>query len=390
MPLSYVAFVRAYERAVSAVRRDPSDFPPQLDRWFDSRFRDREIRSGRVRYYPLNPLSATLAATQAPIVLSRAVVDSPHLRLCDAIVWTQPGPDGLPDGLHGRSWELLIGEEFFRVAGEDRALTLSEIWDGAVEEVVGVDPQRWRKTGFGSLNLFVEGRQRASEIVAACASEGSQTVTAAPGHQVVVERNRCTVILPPGTADEPMRGGYLMLTALLGRSRHFAWTLLDDVTSLAERCSGVAGTAASAVLGEAAELQRRAVLVRREIRAADYLADPWLISLFHRSAPVALADHDRRALDDALEALDRLVNGVFAVASDRAQQRLNHVGFAVALAGLLLAATGLTDLLAAPEHDRTWVYAAWVLLLVLLLGVVGASRMRLRARPRNSQRGETR
>jgi hypothetical protein len=197
-------------------------------------------------------------------------------------------------------------------------------------------------------------------------------------HKLIMERNRCTVVIPDESGLEVARGGYLLLTTLFGRSRHFAWTLLADVITLAERCE-VSGPSAEAsrILAEAADLQRRAVLARREMRATDYLGDPTLISLFHRAAPVAaVADYDRRALDDALDGLDRLVNGVFAVASDRSQRMLNQVGFFLAVINVLFAATGLTNLINTGAGGRVWVYVGWAGSLVILALVFGVARAR--------------
>jgi hypothetical protein len=381
VPLSYVAFVRAYERAApNGPVLEPVSFPPHFDRWLDSRFRDRYVTSGKVGFFPLPPMSVAFedgGGALVSITISRAVVDSPHIGVCDSILWVEGGNGDIPDALHTRSWELLTGEQPLITPDTGEKITLSEIWDGAVREVLDVEPRAWRKTGFGSLNVFVADATRASAIVAASTTEGARAVVDGRGHHVVLDRNRCTVVLPPGTDQERFRGGYLLLTALLGRSRHFSWTLLADVAALAEDCDVTAGSAAaSSVLTRAVELQRRAVIARRELRAADYLGDPSLIALFHQGAPVALAEQDRQALDDALEGLDRLVNGVFAVASDRAQQRLNQVGFTIALISVLLAAPGLTNLLAASPADRTWIYLVWALSVLVLVVVVAASRAR--------------
>jgi hypothetical protein len=286
----------------------------------------------------------------------------------------------LPDMIHESYWSLLLGETLFRMvdaAGDQFTATLSDIWNGGIRAFCGVPPEGWRRTGFGTLGVFVETGSEMQAVAQRAVTDGSTGPLTEGRHLVVVDRNRCTVVLPDDVDHREVRGGYLLLVTLLGRGRHLTWTLLDDITDLAEQCAGETGTSgATSVLAKAAELQRRAILSRRETRASDYLGDPGLIAVFNRSVSVAVSDYERQALDDSLEGLDRLVNGVFAAASNRAQQRLNHVGFAVAVISVLLAATGITDLASSSPSARGWVYFVWILSVLVLLSAVLFSRAR--------------
>lgn len=384
VPLEYTAYVRAYERPGDlAVRRSPGPFPPHIDKWFDSRFREREVLAGRVSFYGLESLVGSMVIPDAdpiPLILQRAVVDTPRLRLAEAIVWVDEPGVGLPSVVHDQYWNLLLGTTSFRFIDSDgvpETVALSVVWDRMITAFCGCAPTGWRRTGFGSLDIFVEEPARAAEVAREAVTDSSTRPIAVAGHHVVVDRNRCTVALPDEVSQREIRGGYLLLTALLGRSRHFSWTLLDDITALADDSAiDKGGSAATAVLARAADLQRRAVLARREMRASDHLGDPSLIAVFHRAASVAVSDYERRTLDDCLEGLDRLGNGVFAVASDRAQQRLNQVGFVIALISVLLAAAGVTDLVSAPPEVSIWVYIVWIISLLALMSVVVFSRAR--------------
>jgi hypothetical protein len=88
------------------------------------------------------------------------------------------------------------------------------------------------------------------------------------------------------------------------------------------------------------------------------------------------------------------VNSIFAVAANRAQTRLNRVGFVLAMLSVLLGATGLKDFFGAPENQREWVYMAWasiacaltLILVILRYGRNIESRARLYRRPRRSRR----
>jgi hypothetical protein len=381
--LRYVAYVRCYERPAAAGARIPAgDFPPNVARWIDDRYKAQYIQVSDqardpVRFYLLPPVEVTIdmPGQLHRLKLNRAVVDSPHIDVCEAILWSDRSDQ--PDELHDQVWGMIVGKVQVQQEGVDEQRRLSALWDAAIDEVFGADPTQWRKTAFGGLGVFV-GAEAPVELARRYVNQWSSDVMLGitDRHHVVVERNRCTVIVPDDEELAEVSGGYLLLTALMGRSRHVSWTLHADVAQLAESTvvADVA-TRASGVLAEAAELQRRGVIARREMRAMDYLGDPGLISLFNLAAPVAaISEHDRRGLDDALEGLDRMVNGVFAVEADRAQRRLNQVGFGIALISVLLAAPGITDLIQASESDRSWVYLTGLLSIVAFALIVSLSR----------------
>jgi hypothetical protein len=261
-------------------------------------------------------------------------------------------------------------------------VTLSDLWNETVADVFGHESSEvnsWRKTGFGSIGIF--SAEPGMDPFAMCDLERSSSIMhGCGGDRVLLERNRCTVTLAPEHSVTDTAGGYLLLATLCCRSRHFAWTLLADVFELV-RGIKVEGSSqgASAALESAAEIQRRGVIARREMRAAEYLGDPVLVALFNHSASVAsVAEYDRRSLDDALEGLDRLVNGLFAVAADRSQRGLNRVGFVIAFLSLLLATTGLVDVLDAEPQQQMLVYAAGVAVAGALLSTVAVLQARRR------------
>jgi hypothetical protein len=120
MPLAYVGYVRAYERPGTLAAVEPErPFPPNSYRWLDSRYQARHVDGPsagprHVSFYQLAPVSVSVELPEAGVVelqLERAVVDSPHIAVCDAIVWSEGGTSGFPEELHGSAWRLLVGEQ---------------------------------------------------------------------------------------------------------------------------------------------------------------------------------------------------------------------------------------------------------------------------------------
>jgi hypothetical protein len=392
MALEWMGFVRTYECDTSCFLAARGQRVPEwLRRWIDARYLNaygRPQGDERLAFSFLTLPDRTLALSNAPadkLCLHRGVILNPNATLADVILWATSDGDGLPERLHGRSWELLASQAPLRESDKGQAAVfLPELWDECIGEALGSDPAAWRKTAFGGVGIFSAGPED-DDPLRAIGAEGSFSTLAGvqPDHRVVLERNRLTVVLSDPSELERIVGGYLLLGTLCGRSRHVAWTLMWDIATLAARCQLPAvDISAADVLKEAAELQRRGVLARRELRAMDYLGDPRLIALYDRAASVgALGEYDRRGLDDALGGLDRLVNSIFAVATERSQRRLNQVGFVLALVSLLLAATGLGQFVGAPDDQRRWVFLAWACIsagVVLVLAVVRFER-RLRA-----------
>jgi hypothetical protein len=395
MPLEWMGFVRTYECDTScflAARGQP--LPVWLRRWIDARYLSAygEPRGDeRLSFSFLSLPDKILALSDTPsdkLCFHRAVVLNPNATLADVLVWVASDGDGLPERLHSRSWELLARQLPLRDGAKDQPpVFLPDLWDECISEALGTDPTSWRKTAFGGVGIFAVGPGQ-DDPLRRVGAEGSFStlVGVHPDHRVILERNRLTVAVQDRTQLDRVAGGYLLLGALCGRSRHVAWTLMWDIGTLAVRCQPPAlDLRAADVLQEAAELQRRGVLARRELRAMDYLGDPRLIALYDRAAAVgALGEYDRRGLDDALGGLDRLVNSIFAVATERSQRRLNQVGFVLALVSLLLTATGLGQLVGAPPDQRQWVFLAWACISLGVVLVLAASRYERRLRAAGS------
>jgi hypothetical protein len=383
MALEWMGFVRTYECDTTCfLAAQGQPLPAWLRRWIDARYlsaygepRDEQRLSFSFISLPDKPLDLSVASATR-LCVHRGVVLNPNATLADVILWAAAKDDGLPERLHSHSWELLASQLPLCADADEQPMFLPQLWDECISQALGADPTSWRKTAFGGVGIFSAGAPEEDPLHRIGAEGSFSTLMGVhPDHRVVLERNRVTVVLQDHAELDRFVGGYLLLAALCGRSRHVAWTLMWDIATLAARCQLPAvGTQAAEVLQEAAEIQRRGVLARRELRAMDYLGDPRLIALYDRAAGVgALGEYDRRGLDDALGGLDRLVNSIFAVATERSQRRLNQVGFVLALVSLMLTATGLGQLVGAPADQRQWVFMAWAAIclgVVVVLGLV--------------------
>jgi hypothetical protein len=192
-------------------------------------------------------------------------------------------------------------------------------------------------------------------------------------HRVWISGNAVGVTMRKRADMLDTVGGYVLLASAGARARHLTSSLAQRVGQIAEDAIPLrGGRQAAAILRDAAIVQRDAVLARRDMRARAFLGHPRLVTLFEAGSDRMLGAADREGLVLALEGLDRLVNSVFAVASEASSMRLNTVGFVLAVLSLFFGATQMAALATAGERPQRWVLVSWAAS-AALLALVGAA-----------------
>jgi hypothetical protein len=173
---------------------------------------------------------------------------------------------------------------------------------------------------------------------------GTELPGVSPGHHVAVGPNRLDVVSDSSTVLSDERLGYAMMVGLCARAR----LLADDLTRGIDLLATAAGDVRNDVrhvLDRAAETQRRAVVVEREITAYRLLSPP-LQQLHERvDDRLGLGHAGRADIDRSVESLRRLTESLVARTVEERTRTWERYGAAGLVLLVVVAATALMQIL---------------------------------------------
>lgn len=333
MTEAFVAFSRTYDLEVPSVPLRP--LPGTFANWINTKYRDYSEKRD-VQYAELPTRNARLLGNSHATPIEIVALIFPHLASTDIILRLPGIPHELIDTVYGESWRLMFSEGL--VADDSRTCRrLTDLWDAAYEDISGYWPRPGAqgdpaRTVFGCLAMRT----------GVCAD--ATTVGLRDGDRVLSEESRLAVYSQEPWDDIDLVG-YQLAISLVGRSRHLAIRLSEQIERVAWSSEESSDPWRS--VREAALLQRDAIVLRREINGHGYVGEPRMRRLVSQVIDRNLHAADHEDLQASLQGLDSLANGLLSLAIERSQHKLGHYGLFFAAASVLFATLGMVALVEA-------------------------------------------